>query len=128
MFDKFKLLVQDNTLFHAVIIVLVAASSFGLGRLSGGDEGLKSAENKPIVMQGAAATALAVSSSTPKELANGLPSEGPAAYVGSKNGTKYHALWCPGAGQIKEENKVYFANKQEAEAAGYTPAANCKGI
>ncbi len=50
------------------------------------------------------------------------------SYVGSKNGTKYHLPWCPGAQQIAEQNKVWFQNKEEAEARGYTPAANCKGI
>lgn len=49
-------------------------------------------------------------------------------YVGSKNGTKFHLLTCPGAKQIKEENKVFFATKEDAQKAGYTPASNCKGI
>lgn len=49
-------------------------------------------------------------------------------YVGSKNGTKYHLPWCAGAKQIKEENKVWFSSKTEAEKAGYSPASNCKGI
>ena len=51
-----------------------------------------------------------------------------AQYVGSKNGTKYHALWCPGASQIKDENKVFFNSKEEAVASGYAPATNCKGL
>ncbi len=50
------------------------------------------------------------------------------AYVASKNGTKYHLPWCAGAKAIKTENKIWFASKAEAEAAGYTAAANCKGI
>jgi hypothetical protein len=56
----------------------------------------------------------------------GAASEG--AYVASKNGTKYHLPWCGGAQSIKEENKVWFSSKEEAEAQGYSPAANCKGI
>jgi hypothetical protein len=48
--------------------------------------------------------------------------------VASKNGTKYHFLWCPGASTIKEENKIYFTSKEEAEKAGYKPAVNCKGL
>jgi len=50
------------------------------------------------------------------------------AYVGSRNGSKYHFPWCPGAQQIKEENKVWFSSVEEAQKAGYTPAANCKGL
>lgn len=49
-------------------------------------------------------------------------------FVGSRNGSKYHLLWCPGAKQIKEENKVYFTSKEEAEKKGYSPASNCKGL
>ncbi len=56
------------------------------------------------------------------------PESGQGAYVGSKNGTKYHLPWCPGARTIKAENKVWFNSKAEAEVAGYQPAANCKGI
>lgn len=50
------------------------------------------------------------------------------AYVASKTGTKYHLPTCAGAKQINEENKLWFSTKEEAEAAGYTPATNCKGI
>lgn len=46
-------------------------------------------------------------------------------FVGSKNGTKYHAPWCSGAKQIKEENKIWFADAADATRAGYTRAANC---
>lgn len=49
-------------------------------------------------------------------------------YVASKNGTKYHLPTCSGAKRIKEENKIWFESKQEAEKAGYEPAKNCKGI
>jgi len=63
---------------------------------------------------------------------SGLPVPGVATQesnlVASKNGTKYHYTWCSGASTIKEENKVYFASKEEAEKAGYKPAVNCKGL
>lgn len=49
-------------------------------------------------------------------------------YVASKNGTKYHLPTCSGAKRIKEENKIWFDSKTEAEQAGYEPAKNCKGI
>ena len=39
---------------------------------------------------------------------------------------KYHFLWCAGANQISETNKIYFASDKEAIAAGYTLAGNCK--
>lgn len=48
--------------------------------------------------------------------------------VASRNGTKYHLPSCPGAKQIKPENKITFSSPQEAEAAGYEPASNCPGL
>lgn len=49
-------------------------------------------------------------------------------YVASKNGTKYYLPSCKSAKRIKEENRVWFATKEEAQAAGKTPSANCKGL
>ena len=48
--------------------------------------------------------------------------------VVSKNGSKYHYPWCSGAQRIKEENKIIFENKEEAEKSGYEPASNCPGL
>ncbi|MCR4274801.1 MAG: hypothetical protein NUW02_02000 [Candidatus Campbellbacteria bacterium] len=51
---------------------------------------------------------------------------GAGGVVVSKNGTKYHFPWCAGAGQIKEENKVWYASEKDAQSAGYTKAGNCQ--
>jgi len=48
--------------------------------------------------------------------------------VGSKKGVKYHFPWCSGAQRIKEENKVWFSSKKDAELGGYSPAGNCPGL
>jgi hypothetical protein len=48
--------------------------------------------------------------------------------VASKSGTKYHFPSCPGATQIAEKNKIWFNSYAEAQKAGYTAAANCKGL
>lgn len=49
-------------------------------------------------------------------------------YIGSKNSNVYHLPDCPGAQRIKEENKICFSSKEEAEKAGYRPAKNCPGL
>ncbi len=49
-------------------------------------------------------------------------------YMASKTGSKYYLPSCGSAKRIKEENRVWFATKQQAETAGYEPAANCKGL
>jgi len=54
--------------------------------------------------------------------------EGEYQIVASKNGEVYHYVWCSGAKRIKEENKIYFKSKEEAEKAGLRPAKNCPGL
>ena len=61
-------------------------------------------------------------------LPKGTATSASGSYVASKNSNKYHLPWCSGAARITEENKIWFSSKAEAEAAGYTPAGNCKGI
>ncbi len=46
--------------------------------------------------------------------------------VASRNGKRWHYVWCPGAETISEKNKRYFKSEVDAEKAGYSRAANCK--
>jgi hypothetical protein len=118
----------DNTL--VLLIVGVGMGLFFLGRAS------VSTETPLTCVRESEITATAVSAQLPMPTSPGMTSEAPidaltpseGGYVASKNGTKYHLPWCGSAKQIKEENKIWFSTKAEAEAAGYTPASNCKGI
>jgi hypothetical protein len=124
------------------IVALASSGSFGLGYLGGKEAGAgeiiiesrggqvvgeeTSAKGTSgsalLAAPGAAKAALTAEESLPP------PPEGGGQYVASKSGQSYHLPWCSGAKQIKEENKIYFDSKEEAEAAGYAPAKNCKGI
>jgi len=95
---------------------LLAVLSFGLGRLSKIDEA-----REPVRIESADLKAQVAGSELPEIKTSGQ-------LVGSKNGDKYHYPWCAGAARIKEENKIWFQNIEEAERAGYTPAANCPGL
>ena len=48
--------------------------------------------------------------------------------VASKNGKKYYFPWCGTVKRIKPENQIKFDSIEEALKAGFTPAANCKGL
>ena len=48
--------------------------------------------------------------------------------VASKSGSRYHYPWCSGAQNIAAANKIIFQDITESRDAGYTPAANCKGL
>ncbi|MBI4086620.1 hypothetical protein HY416_01410 [Candidatus Kaiserbacteria bacterium] len=138
---------SDRGLFPALLLVTVGLVSFGLGRLSvetgpadrGGSllSATAAAEDGTSVATGRSGPAGGVGEADTRESdirtvgSADETSSSPASekrYVGSKNGSKYHLPWCSGAARIAEENKIWFSSKEEAEAAGYTPAANCKGI
>lgn len=125
---KFKPLWEDDRLFYGVLVILVAIVSFGLGRLSISQNSQAFQEKAPIVLFEGASAPIAPSSSVPEVHEPQVAGAAAGTYVGSRNGSKYHLPWCPGASQIKDSNKVFFASKEEAEKAGYTPASNCKGI
>ncbi len=46
-------------------------------------------------------------------------------YVASINSSKYHYASCSSAATIKEENKIWFADKATAEDMGYSPCSRC---
>lgn len=55
-----------------------------------------------------------------------LDSSEKGKYVGSKNSDKYHLLDSGSAKRIKEENKVYFKSKEDAESQGYEAGSSVK--
>ena len=115
--EKIKSALADDRLFTGLVLVLVAGTAFGLGR--------QSADPEEAPMGLAAEASLAAPLKAEASDPETLPS---TYYVGSRNGEVYHLPHCSGAKRINEANKVTFNTKAEAEAAGYRPAANCKGI
>ena len=109
--------------FVVLLILLVGTGAFALGRLSAAETTRKSelsVTGRPV--QNIAATSGISPPNTPQNTA------ALGMYVGSRSGKTYHLPWCSGAKRIKEENKIWFQSKEEAEGRGYAPAGNCKGI
>jgi len=119
LWNKIKawFLPREGEVVLAAVIILTALASFGLGRLSA------LGKNKfPVRIEAKNQSVAALSSQNPKtESAQNL-------FVASRNGQVYHFPWCAGAQRIKEENKIYFSSKEEAQKAGLRPAANCEGL
>ena len=119
LWNKIKawFLPREGEVVLAAVIILTALASFGLGRLSA------LGKNKfPVRIETKNQSAAALSSQNPKtESAQNL-------FVASRNGQVYHFPWCAGAQRIKEENKIFFNSREEAEKAGLRPAANCEGL
>lgn len=45
--------------------------------------------------------------------------------LGSTSGTTYTYAWCSDALRIKEENKIFFVNEEEAQRAGRRLSKRC---
>jgi len=146
MMEKFKSLISNDRLFYGVLILLVGVASFGLGRMSVGKEtiptsmvqilepvdiektsvmDIRTADTevqhiknaKSQINQESVSVAAVANSITGKEVSKESTTQ---FYVASKSGTKYHLASCPGAKQIKPDNRIEFATSEEARAAGYT--------
>ena len=117
---------SEKEIFTVLIIFLTAFISFGLGRLSNLLD-----KKKPIVIENMPAAISAVLPTTGDSetefLSGNLTCES-GLLVASKNGTKYYFPWCGAVTKIKEENKIWFSSREEAEKNGYSPAKNCKGL
>ena len=116
----------------ALVVILSSLGAFGLGLLEGRAQSQKTiiTEQVPQVekrLSTPTSASLSASVATPTKQVPSTLTQG-GQYVASKNGSKYHLPWCPGAKAMNAANKIWFSTKAEAEAAGYTPASNCKGI
>ncbi len=125
-FKKSKQKLDDlsrSELYTIAIIILVGFAGFGLGRLSLiEDSGEAVRIEYPEYLSASALNAGKAVSGTD------IPTTAQGLLVASKNGSKYHFPWCSGGKRISEKNKVWFDSTDEARKAGYTPAANCKGL
>ena len=119
MLSKLKNFVKNNSsdVFIILTVILVALISFGVGRLS-------APKTEPIQIKN-----LKQANYNDLELETEETENTDIVYQGkvvaSAKGTKYHLPECPGAKQISEQNKIWFNPPQDAEKAGYEPAANC---
>lgn len=119
MYEKIKLVLQDDALFYSFLLILVGITAFGLGKLS-------VVESLAVTGEPAAVNLTTQTRMTQPDVTGGAGVT--ESLVASKNGTKYHLPSCPGAKQIAEQNKIFFTSANEARAAGYQPAANCPGL
>ncbi len=54
-----------------------------------------------------------------------VPLDADAEVIGNARTLKYHLRNCPGFLKVGARNRIFFATPAEAEAAGFTRAANC---
>lgn len=114
--DKVKGVAESPGLYLSLLISTSLLLGFGLFQLAVIEEA-----RQPVYIQDISAEMNSLAGEAALIPPGGL-------YVGSRTSDKYHLPWCSGALRMKEENKVWFSSKEEAEARGYSPASNCRGI
>jgi hypothetical protein len=126
MLEKLKSIMLNDHIFFGFLVILVGIGSFALGRASVKE----SVPDKAVVRvaEQPASVNRAVDEPEVVKVEKSPTAGGAQVLVASKSGTKYHLESCPGSKQIKETNKIFFSSSEEAEAAGYKPAANCPGL
>ncbi len=99
-----------------MVVVLVGLGSFELGRLS------KNSNNAGIRIeyadQGANVSQAAFSTEAYANTAG-------KNFFASSKGSKYYPLGCSAGNNIKQENKIYFNTREDAEGAGYELSSAC---
>lgn len=108
------------------IVILVGAGSFELGRLSkssgGSSSGIKieyPTGNPGNLSASVVQTGNNLKLPTPENTVG-------KAFFASSRGTKYYSLGCSAGKSIKQENRIYFATREEAMSAGYELSSSCK--
>lgn len=137
--EKIKQFTESNLgkdVLSISIIIFVGLGSFGLGRLSNGvsEPGITVTEYNLANVGSALSPASVESIKKPTNptvtisKSESKPSviKTPKNYFGSSRGSKYYSIGCTGGKTLKEENKIWFASKEEAEKAGYELSSTCK--
>ena len=121
---------QGKGILSILVIILVAVGSFGLGRLSKDQVGPGIAVQEYNLANVISAVENTNTKSTkqniikPTETTKSISAG--KSFFASSRGSKYYSIGCSGGKTLKEENKVWFSSKQEAENAGYELSSTCK--
>ncbi|MEK7069408.1 MAG: Ada metal-binding domain-containing protein [Patescibacteria group bacterium] len=119
--EKIKHFIESNTgkdILTIIIIILVGLGSFGLGRLS------KEPKNDGLRVEYAGDGANVIKAiNEPK---TDLNQNNNGIFFASNKGSKYYSLGCSAGKTIKQENRVYFNTREEAERAGYALSSSCR--
>lgn len=135
MLTKFIELVKkyQSEIILALAVVFITLISFNLGKITAFNSlktpvVIKSGENLLGNINQAGRNGSQTTTDIDSNIASDNKTPADLTVVASKK-TKskiYHFLWCPGATQIAEKNKIKFANETAATIAGYTLAGNCR--
>lgn len=97
------------------IVVVIFLIGLGIGLL------INNSEKSQIIIDKNAKIGLPAQPNLPMSAAQ----QASGNFSASINGTAYYPRDCSAGNRIKEENRIWFETKEEAESQGYKPAQNC---
>lgn len=112
---------KGKDIMVVIIVILVGLGSFELGRLSKGNgtSGIKIEYTEETSGQEAnVASAI--------ENTEIIQNSSRKSFFASNKGNKYYPVGCSAGKTLKQENRIYFATKEEAERAGYSLSSSCR--
>lgn len=112
-------------LFVLACVILISIISYNLGRSQALKKTALQVGEEILVYNAADGQNTGTSGLTANAAQAAKPRDPRVVASKSSTSMKYHFTWCPGAKQIKEENKLWFATEADAQKAGYTLAGNC---
>jgi len=115
---------QGKDILTVIIVILVGLGSFELGRLSKGNDssGIRVEYPSENIIQGEKIISTINPQTNMTATVNFLGKK----FFASSRGTKYYSIGCSAGKTIKQENRVYFMTKEEAEGAGYELSNSCR--
>lgn len=104
-----------------LIVILVGLGSFELGRLSKNTPSSGIKVTYPDKVETQTANTLEALNST--KMTTDTQSK---TFFASSRGSRYYSVGCAAGKTIKQENRIYFNTKEEAERAGYVLSSSCR--
>lgn len=122
--QKIKQFVESDRgkdILTVLIVILVGLGSFGLGRLSKGNPnaGIK------IEYSNQEASVVSTVNKAQNSATQAITNTG-KNFFASNRGSKYYPLGCEAGKSLKQENRIYFNTREEAERAGYELSGSCR--
>ncbi|MEK9182826.1 MAG: hypothetical protein AAB809_01975 [Patescibacteria group bacterium] len=108
-----------------IIVILVGLASFELGRLSKGNGSSGIKIEYPTQDQEASVVSSTNYSNSLQDNKIEKTSTGKNFFASSR-GSKYYPVGCEAGKSLKQENRVYFSTREEAERAGYELSSSCQ--
>lgn len=122
---KAQMGIDTKTLIFVFVVIGVGVASFGLGELSAKyNMELVDKSNNFFVSENNNSDIEIIDMKDNIISDDSIVKE--KVYVASKNGKLYYSIGCGNSSRIKEENKIYFKTKEDAEKSGYILSSSCK--